>query len=264
LAHTVAGEIPPATKSDVNDTAGKPESLKKITRSAIPDSDDEEDDVLPEAPGLDGDVQQLASNSASDPEGRLPTATLPTIADDRLPKTSEISSSASNLGIEGQGQEAEAAASASFKGATHELQAFAIKETFSPAAPASTPTPKGNGIIVPSAPVGHPTQRQSATVFPSSLQQTEATKNPPERWSQEAAASVHSSDKHQEEATRFTDSASSPLQASNYSSSSFEAKVQKSPSPSPSFTAPEASQNRDVLMAELKAMQIVGQISSFA
>lgn len=233
--------------------------MKTITRLAIPDSDDDEDGELPDPPGLDGDVQQLASNAASAPEGSLPTDKLSTIVEDGIIQTSEIPSSPPKLGIGGQGQENKAAASTtSVKDANHELQAPGCKETTSSPAEVDQAQPLKKETALPSAPLEHPTEGQRAKELPFSLPQTEATSDVQEGWSQEAAASVHTSEQHKKEVTQFTNTLSSPLQASNYSSS-FEVKIQQSPTAS--FTAPEVSQNKDVLLAELKAMKIVGQIS---
>lgn len=257
MANTAADETPPSTISDISNTAGKPVSFKTTTRSAIPDSDDDEDDKIPDAPGLNGDTQQPASNAASAPEVSLPTEKSPTMVEDGMLKISEIPSSPPKLGIRGQGQEKEAETSTtSVKEANHELQAPGCKETTSSLAEVDKGRPlKKKETTLPNAQTVHSTQGQRATELPS-LPQTEATRDLREGWLQEAAASAHTSEQHKGEVTKFTNTLSSPLQSSNYPSS-FEVKIQQSPTAS--FAALEVSQNKDVLMAELKAMKIVSQ-----
>jgi hypothetical protein len=172
-------------------------------------------------------------------------------------KISEIPPSPPKLGIRGQEPEKKAAASAtSFKEANHELQAPGCKETTSSLAEVDKGRPlKRKETTLPSAQKIHSTQVQRAAEFPS-LPQTEATPDLREGWLQEAAASAHTSKQHKGEVTKFTNTPSSPLQSSNYPSS-IEFKIQQSPTAS--FAALEVSQNKDVLMAELKAMKIVSQ-----
>jgi hypothetical protein len=154
--------------------------LKNIT--AIPDSDEDEDDELPDSTGIRG-------------RGYVPVTTKQAVTDEGIPKAADIPASASNTRIAQQGKE--------------------IKAT-------------------PFAPL-----LKEEAAEPDALTQSELTPSP----SQAAMAKLS--------------------QAINVPSSSSESaegaslKMKRKESPSASFTAPEATQSKDILMAELKTMKIV-------
>ena len=238
------------TVSDVTETTEQPKSLKGIT--AIPDSDDDEDDEPPDVPAMqNGDMQITPSNSYSAKDSMLLAATKPAAMEgvfEGHPTLGEVSKAATLK--QRQRREVVTFPQSSSHGnsekgntTSHEVSSSPTKAAIAP------PTKKNSGA-----------RSTAKDEFAEDKVAAEPTSSPPK--SQEPTRSnvkilerpVAST---KEESSQASDIPSSPL--GPIKGGSF--KTKRKESPSASFPAPEASQTKDVVMAELKAMKIVSPLS---
>lgn len=225
------------TISDINDRRETPKILKNFT--AIPDSDDEEDD--------EPDAQVLGLSQSPAIDTQLPAFPHQTFRDEGTPKAATFQS-ASNVPIEEQrqrgGDTTTTASLAALRGAESPPVTIASSDiTSSISMAAMEPPSKKHVATQPLASMEqsiHGTEVQQATELPSALTDVQARAMP-------RTTSIT------EESSQATDTPSSPLQLMRRES--YAAK--KRESRAASFIVPEALQSKDVLMAELKAMKIV-------
>jgi hypothetical protein len=231
---------------------------------AIPDSDDGEDDELPDAPSIQEHITRVPASSPSPARETPPTITKPTVTEEKLPKAVETSAPGPKLGTAQQGQEKEkevVASASSCKGKSLEPEGLSSAETTSsPAkrfnfkAPAlHRPTPSVNmrsrivldDFSTDAFSLG--TEDQLPPQAPSSPPAAQLPNEPTIKSSEQATAPIT------EESSQATDIASSPLKPLQ---GGF-VKAKRKGSPTGSSTTPEAPQSKDVLMAELKTIKIV-------
>lgn len=222
------------TISDINDRRETPKILKNFT--AIPDSDDKEDDE-PDTQVL-GSSQSLALDTQ--PPGFLNQA----LRDEGTPKAATFYS-ASKVAIEEQGQRGEDTTTAASLAALESPPVTIASSDITSSISMATMEPhlKKHVATQPRASMEQSiqgTEVQRATELPSSLTDVQAR-------------AMGRTTSITEESSQTTDTSSSSPQLTRRES--YAAK--KRESPPASFVVPDALQSKDVLMAELKAMKIV-------
>ena len=232
------------------------------TIRAIPDSDDDEDGELPDAPSIQEHITRVPASSPSPARETPPTITKPAVTEEKLPKAGKTSAPGPKLGTAQQGQEKKVVASASScKEKSPEPDGPSFAETppspakrFNFKAPAlHRPTPsvdmRSKNVLddFSTNPFPLGTEDQLSPQPPSSPPAAQLPNEPTVKSSEQAPVSI------MEELSQATDIASSPLKPLQGGS----IKAKRKESPTGSSTATEAPQSKDVLMAELKAIKIV-------
>jgi hypothetical protein len=240
------------------------------TIRAIPDSDDDEDCELPDAPSIQEHITRVPASSPSPARETPPSITKPAVTEEKLPKAVVTSAPGPKLGTAQQGQEKEkefVASASPCKDKSPEPDGPASVET--PPSPAKRfnskaptlhrPTPsvdmRSKNVLddfsTNAFPLG--AEDQLSPQPPSSPPAAQVPNEPTVKSSEQATVSII------EEPSQATDIASSPLKPLQGGS----IKAKRKESPTGSSTTPEAPQSQDVLMAELKAIKIVSPQALF-
>ncbi|KAE9378775.1 Swi5-domain-containing protein [Stipitochalara longipes BDJ] len=241
----LADEVSP-TISDVSETTEKPKLLKSII--AIPDSDEDEDNELPDAPGIQQrDFREPASNLSSTEDALLFSTTKPAATKRTSATSAEVQEVA--IAVKGHQKELTASSIPIGDGNPEKDDSSSLEPSSSPVkADMAPPAKKNAGAKHSPAKNQSPqsTKPQLAAELTSSPLESQATDKPHKNSFEQPVASTT------EASSQATDIPSSPLRM--IKGRSF--KNKRKESPTASSTAPEASQPKDLVMAELKAMKI--------
>jgi hypothetical protein len=237
------------------------------TIRAIPDSDDDEDCELPDAPSIQEHITRVPASSPSPARETSPTIIKLAVTEEKLPKAVVPSAPGPILGTAQQGQIEVVASASSCKEKSPEPDGSASAKT--PPSPAKRFNFKALALHRPTPSVDMRSKNVLDDFSTNALTLGAEDQLSPQPQSSPPAAqlpnepTVKSSEQVpvsiMEESSQATDIASSPLKPLQGGS----IKAKRKESPTGSSTAPEAPQSKDVLMAELKAIKIVSPQALF-